>query len=112
MVLKLDSEVSFEPVTLNSDSGRPSEGQTTTVFGFGALVAGQTVVDTPNLYEVDIRVQNIDTCVKTYENEIGSVERDFNICAADSGRDSCQGDSGGKRRSYFIALMVQLAGST
>ena len=93
VLFKLASPVDKEVALINFSSGKPSDGQTLTVIGLGALSEGGDSANT--LQEVDVKYISTSECngASMYDGEIS----DSMFCAGVSGggKDSCQGDSGG-----------------
>jgi len=67
--------------------------QIATVAGWGSKGEGKG--QPSQLYKVDVRVWSNKQCANTYNNRIPGRIEDNMLCAADNGRDSCSGDSGG-----------------
>jgi secreted trypsin-like serine protease len=94
MVMRINSAVTgVTPVTLNSNSQVPANGDTLTVIGFGDLKSGAGSYPT-FLQEVDVPFVPQDKCNQQYA---GGIDSSTMICAGldQGGKDSCQGDSGG-----------------
>jgi len=101
MLLKLSQPAPANAplMKLNPSKGKPSNGQTMTVIGFGDTSDGGSASDT--LLEVDI--QKISTSWCNGPNRYnGQIDDGAEFCAGyvkngehQGGKDSCQGDSGG-----------------
>ena len=95
------------PACLPADDSRDFSGTVATVTGWGKLRSGG---DSPRiLQEVDLDVMTNDECKGAYGSRITGEM----ICASRKGKDSCQGDSGGKRRSNkncwnFLLILINL----
>ncbi|MCJ1323548.1 hypothetical protein MMC10_000209 [Thelotrema lepadinum] len=69
----------------------PTAGESTTVIGWGTTSEGGSVSST--LRQVSVPVVSLATCKSDYSGDGTVTARMF--CAAASGKDSCNGDSGG-----------------
>ena len=79
------------PACLPKDDTKDFVGSTATVTGWGKLSSNGKQ---PNiLQEVDLNVLTNEQCRRSYGN---GITREM-ICASAKGKDSCQGDSGGKK---------------
>jgi len=82
--------------------------QTVTVAGWGALSEGGS--QPHKLREVDVKVLSNSECGSDYNHRIPGQIVSSMICAADTNRDSCSGDSGGplflKRSGFKIQLGI------
>jgi secreted trypsin-like serine protease len=84
------------PATTALDNSHAKPGSTVTVIGWGATKEGGDT--TPKLMEVDVHVQDRNTCLANYKAVVPSSQITANMfCAGEpkGGFDSCQGDSGG-----------------
>lgn len=88
MILKLTEAVDHAPVSINSDSNVPLEGQRLTVIGMGRLSEGGTVSNT--LQKVDVNYIPYPDCISTFEFA-DRVTDDIMMCAGAPYRDSCKG---------------------
>merc|ERR1712110_317391 len=90
-ILRLANPVSFtnevSPACLPADVSATYAGVLATVTGWGTLSSGGSQPTV--LQEVDVTVTTNTECNNAY----GSITANM-VCAADSGKDSCQGDSG------------------
>ena len=98
-ILTLSEPVAFtrdvSPACLPADPGQDFVGQVATVSGWGLLSWSWWGGNYPTtLMEVDVTVMTNAECISAYE-QIQLVINSNMICAADSGKDSCSGDSGG-----------------
>ena len=87
-----------KPVCLPNQPGPSYDNVLATVSGWGTLQSGGFQAD--KLREVNVTTMTNADCNVKYSGEI----LDSMICAADAGKDACQGDSGGK----CIVFMVQV----
>ena len=86
------------PACLPADNSRDFAGSVATVTGWGKLRSGG---DSPRiLQEVDLDVMANAECKGAY----GSGITGEMICASRKGKDSCQGDSGGKQNEKMSEL--------
>ncbi|MCJ1447078.1 MAG: hypothetical protein MMC23_007587 [Stictis urceolatum] len=94
-VLTLATPLTFSSTvaaaTLVASGAEPTAGLSTTVIGWGTTSEGGSV--SPNLRQVSVPVVNRATCSTDYSGDGSITARMF--CAAASGKDSCNGDSGG-----------------
>jgi len=89
-VLKLASNSTAQPVTLNSDINYPSvEGTPLTVIGYGATAEGG--IASSALKKLGTFFQTTSTCQKNYPD----VEFGTHVCGNVDDSGDCQGDSGG-----------------
>ena len=93
--MKFRKEIS--PVCLPTRTSSAYDSVTATVSGWGTLSSGGSQPD--ELNEVDVTTMTNTVCKSKYGS---SLITDSMICAADSGKDACQGDSGGKRFSKLF----------
>ena len=97
-LIELDGESSFEPVMLN---GREMllelDGMMSTTAGWGYTREGGTVSRV--LRKVDVPIVSKEKCDIAYPGDITETM----VCAGldEGGKDSCQGDSGGKTKIIF-----------
>ncbi len=102
LLIFLEGESSYSPITLNNDPNLPSgAGQSLHIAGWGAKEQNYYLSSVLQ----DVMVQSItnERCEssKGYIEEASSVQsykgyiHDEHICALDRGKDSCWGDSGG-----------------
>jgi len=97
-LLTLDSPIQFSstmsPVCLpNSATSDKYANQEAAVIGWGAIKEGGSQPSV--LQQVTVRIQTNDECKKNYGNDAPGGIVDHFLCAANPGRDSCSGDSGG-----------------
>jgi len=97
-LLTLDSPVTFSstmsPVCLpNVATSDKYAQQEAAVIGWGAIKEGGSQPSV--LQQVTVRVQTNDECKKNYGGDAPGGIVDHFLCAANPGRDSCSGDSGG-----------------
>ena len=95
-ILRLSEAVAFtnevRPACLPADLSATYAGALATVTGWGLL---SSEGNQPNvLQEVDVTVTTNTKCHNAYRKKDYPVTSNM-ICAADSGKDSCAGDSGG-----------------
>jgi len=91
MLVKLDSASTATPRAWNTNPTVPADGDPVTVIGFGVTESGFV---SEVLLEVEVSIVNSDTCVANYEIEpLLPVFPETMVCAADTDKDSCQGDS-------------------
>jgi secreted trypsin-like serine protease len=91
IMLVVLSKASTAPVVeWNSDPNAPIVGEAVTVIGFGKTSSGGQVSD--NLRQVNLHEVDFTACNAAYGNVLTV---DSHLCAADPGKDSCFGDSGG-----------------
>ena len=76
---------------LVASGAEPTAGESTTIIGWGTTSEGGAVSST--LRQVTVPVVNFSTCKSDYSGDGTITARMF--CAAASGKDSCNGDSGG-----------------
>ena len=105
--IKISKEAS--PVCLPTRVGSAYDSVTAKVSGWGLLTSSGSLHDKP--CEVDVTTMPNSVCKPIY----GSPDiTDSMICAADSGKDACKGDSGGERFSplslhfYFLGPLVTM----
>ena len=96
-ILRLAKPVTFtkkvRPACLPSDLSASYAGVHATVTGWGDLSSG--VYSPPNvLQEVDVTVATNAECKSAYASKGFKITSNM-VCAGDSGKDSCHGDSGG-----------------
>lgn len=89
---------SVRSVNLSSSALSISGGESLTVMGHGLLE--DNGLPPTNLHDVDVTAVGQAECNAAYGGGITSNM----LCAADAGKDSCQGDSGGKRNRHFRVL--------
>ena len=93
-ILTLSTPIQFRrevsPVCLPNQPETTYEGAVSTVSGWGTLESGGSQPD--KLMEVNVTVITNAECNTAYAGAI----TDSMICARDDGKDSCQGDSGGR----------------
>ena len=96
-ILTLCKPITFRktvsPICLPTQSGASYDDVLSTVTGWGTLFAGGPQSST--LQEVDVKTIGNTECDNDYG---GGIIKDSMICAKDSGKDACQGDSGGKNQ--------------
>ena len=80
----------MKPVCLPNQPGPSYDNVLATVSGWGTLQSGGFQAD--KLREVNVTTMTNAECNVKYSGEV----LDSMICAADKGKDACQGDSGGK----------------
>lgn len=94
-VMTLSSPLTFSSTIaaakLTASGAEPTAGESTTVIGWGTTREGGSVSST--LRQVTVPVVNFSTCQDDYSGDGTVTARMF--CAAASGKDSCNGDSGG-----------------
>jgi len=87
MLIKLASSSTVMPKMWNANNGVPAGGDPVRAIGFGVTELGDV---SNTLLQVDLSIVNSATCVANYE---GGVFPDVQMCAAETDKDSCQGDS-------------------
>lgn len=96
-ILILNKEVDLNDnvgmACLPKDASSDYVGETVTVSGWGALYSNGPAP--PKLQEVQQTVLANDKCGNYNQDKAGSITK-YQLCAAAAGKDSCQGDSGGK----------------
>ena len=94
-VMTLSSPLTFSSTiaaaTLVASGAEPATGESTTVIGWGTTSEGGSVSAT--LRQVSVPVVSFATCKSDYAGDGSITARMF--CAAATGKDSCNGDSGG-----------------
>lgn len=90
MLVKLSGSSSQRVVEVNTRSSRPRADSIATVIGFGHTEEGGP--SSTVLREANVNIVASDTCNSNYN---GGLRSEMHLCAAASGRDSCQNDSGG-----------------
>jgi len=95
-ILRLAKPVTFtkkvSPVCLPADLSATYAGVRATVTGWGTLSSGGPSSDV--LQEVDVTVAINAECNSAYASKGYTITSNM-VCAGDSGKDSCKGDSGG-----------------
>jgi trypsin len=93
LVMKLNSNASQTPITMNSNPNYPVSNQSLTVIGFGTTLNAGTSLST-TLQQVNVNYVPQQACNADYPGEIDATSM---LCAGEpnGGKDSCQGDSGG-----------------
>ena len=89
---------SATPVCLPLSPSSPYANIPAIVSGWGTLAAGGSQPD--ELMEVEVQTMTNAACSSDYGP--GQIS-DRMICAADGGKDACQGDSGGNYQKPFIS---------
>ena len=101
-ILTLCDEIAFKreasPVCLPAQSGSSYDGVTATVSGWGTLSSGGS--QPQQLMEVDVSTITNTACNAAYR---GAVTASM-ICAAEQGKDACQGDSGGTNIDLLLIM--------
>ena len=94
-LLRLDRPIlDIDPISLNADPLRPQDNKTIRSLGFGCL--HQDCTDTPIvLQQVDVLKTPFQECFTPFQTLHYTIVDDKMICAADTGKDACYGDSGG-----------------
>lgn len=92
MVMKLRSPSDKQYVRLNRNEDQPQSGDELWVVGFGDTIADEGQKIPTVLNEVNVKYVDNDTCSKAHG---GNLIKDDMLCASDTGKDSCAGDSGG-----------------
>jgi len=94
-VLTLSTPLTFSAdiaaASLVASGSEPTSGESVTVIGWGTTSEGGSV--STNLRQVSVPVVSLATCKNDYAQAGTITARMF--CAAASGKDSCNGDSGG-----------------
>ena len=105
-ILTLCNHIKFKkeasPVCLPSLSIDVPGGVLSTVSGWGTLYSGGRQPD--QLMEVDVTTMSNAECNKAYGD--GEITKNM-ICAKGSGKDSCQGDSGGKIIAVYMSTIFK-----
>lgn len=81
--------------TIALSTSMPLQGEVV-VSGYGRIK--ENGLAAPHLMSAKLQLADHGTCVKQYQ-VVNLDVKDHMICAAEPGKDSCQGDSGGKRAS-------------
>lgn len=99
LLLKLNRSASgtVTPIgSINTDASIPADGSKVTAIGFGTTTEGGIV--SAYLQQVTVTVLDGETCAAEYWKPLRFrrpyIYDDSMICAADKGKDACQGDSG------------------
>jgi secreted trypsin-like serine protease len=97
MLLLLDAPVlDTQLVELNSDPNFPISGQEVQAIGLGALQEPMNQIDDrypKYLQEVTVQVVSNTDCQRQYQLVVQDVVRsEMHLCAAASGKDTCQGE--------------------
>ena len=88
MLVKLSTSSNVQPVPLAPNPSLPAEGNSVKILGYGATVAGGYASSTA--MQADVTVINFAACNNFYS----TLNETLQFCsAANSGKDSCQGDS-------------------
>jgi len=94
MLLKLERVSSATPIQLNYNTALPRDNQPVRVIGYGLLEDDGSSSTT--LQQVDVKIVDHATCQRGFRQQNGpSINNAIQVCAADTGKDSCNGDSGG-----------------
>merc|ERR1711936_645450 len=96
-ILTLDEEVqttkNIQNICLASDTGENFKGQEVTVAGWGTLSEGGS--QPASLMKVDVKVWANERCRRSYGSSAPGGITKHMLCAGDTNKDSCSGDSGG-----------------
>lgn len=91
LVMKLNSAVPYTPIALNGNPNDPSPNEQLTVIGFGYT---SEFAQSEPYYLRKVNVPYVDTATCGYD--LGeSLNGALELCAGTTGKDSCEGDSGG-----------------
>jgi trypsin len=93
MLIKLKGRSSITPISTNSQSSVPADNGTVRAIGFGRVSENGSL--SRNLMQVDVKVLNSSVCKNMYARGGDPIYTDLQICASDTNKDACQGDSGG-----------------
>merc|ERR1712235_10151 len=92
--LKAPVQPACLPRTLELSEERKQKMCVATGFG----TTSETAISLSNwMMKVEVQEQTPEFCQNAYKDEIvrGGIRRDIHFCAGGSGKDTCQGDSGG-----------------
>jgi trypsin len=106
MLLELDRSITtVTPVEYNTDASEPSTGDPVTIFGLGTTSFQGSTPD--YLQEATINIVSDTVCDNQYG---GLIEPSVMLCAAASGKDSCQGKfmSRAKILLPFVQSLIKL----
>lgn len=96
-ILTLDEPVrttnNIQNICLASDTGENFKGQQVTVAGWGTLSEGGS--QPASLMKVDVKVWANERCRRSYGSSAPGGITKHMLCASDTNKDSCSGDSGG-----------------
>lgn len=97
-IVRLSTESSFPPVSINLSDGIPAVGRSADILGWGVTIpAGNTTENI--LHQTTVPIISDADCQAAYANNLTAPfgPDDSSICAAvgPNGEDSCDGDSGG-----------------
>lgn len=96
-ILTLDEEVettnNIQNICLASEPGENFKGQQVTVAGWGTLSEGGS--QPASLMKVDVKVWANEKCRRSYGSSAPGGITKHMLCASDTNKDSCSGDSGG-----------------
>jgi len=96
-ILTLDEEVvmnnNIQNICLASNKGTSFQDHTVTVAGWGTLSEGGAQPD--RLMKVDVKVWDNERCRRSYGSSAPGGITKHMLCASETNRDSCSGDSGG-----------------